>query len=227
MSQKLSVREKRLLFLCLAAVFLVGNLFAFREFNVRHKALKTELADLQEQVTTNRILLSDKEFWEKRSNWLDKNMPYTASAGRAQGQLLEALQTSALDHELTVSNQTLLEPLALEHGNEVAVSLRVRGDQEKMMRWLLTLQSPEKFQAIKSFDMELDTRAQETTPQAQCNLTVARWFNPNPPPVATNTAPAIIPTTPETSTSLSTEEKDDSDDEPVNPLAPSDPLGGF
>ena len=140
--------------------------------------------------------MNDRALYAKRQAWLEKTMPHTASAGKAQGQLLEDLRTSALDVGLKVDNENPLDALALDHANEVSVSLRLRGDQDTMLRWLLTLQSPEKFTAIKFIELELDSRAKEKTPQAQCNLTVARWFNPNPPPGATPVA-APVPETPE------------------------------
>lgn len=193
MKRTLNDREKRLLFFCLLTIFIVINVIALREFNVRRKALSASLNELTEQVRENEGLLSDRGFLEKRKAWLKKNMPYTNSAGKAQGQLLEDLQNAALDSELKISNQTLLEPLALDHFNEVAVNIRIRGDQEKMMHWLVTLQSPEKFTTIKSIELELDSRAKEKTPQAQCNLTIARWFNTEAPPQETSPVPAAPP----------------------------------
>lgn len=223
MKRSLNVREKRLLFLCLGTIFLVGNGLALREFTAKRKGILGSLEQLAEQATVNQALLSDRAFHEKHRAWLDQHMPYTESAGRAQGQLLEYLQNAALDNELTISNQTLLEPLELDHFNEVAVSIRIRGDQEKMLRWLLSLQSPERFQAIKSIDLELDSRAREKTPQAQCNLTVARWFNSEPPPQAAVPAslPASIPA-PATQPELEREREPEAD--PVNPLEISSPL---
>ena len=96
-----------------------------------------------------------------------------------------------------------------------------RGDQEKMLRWLLTLQSPEKFQAIKSIDLELDSRAKEKTPQAQCNLTIARWFNAKAPPVS----PAqTSPISPQTSPVSSPAPLEPEEEPAVNPLELSSPL---
>lgn len=193
MKRTLSDREKRLLGFCLLTIFIVINVIALREFNMRHKALTASLDQLTAEVRENEGLLSDRAFIEKRKAWLKKNMPYTNSAGKAQGQLLEDLQNAALENELKISNQTLLEPLALDHFNEVAVNIRIRGDQEKMLHWLVTLQSPEKFTTIKSIELELDNRAKEKTPQAQCNLTIARWFNTEPPPQGASPVPAVAP----------------------------------
>lgn len=193
MKRSLSPREKRLLLLCLGALFVAVNLLALREFTLRRVAAASGLQELVEQQVSNRAWLNDRDFWNKRMNWLDETMPRTNSAGKSQGELLEEIQNTALDHELKISNQTLLEALALDHYNEVAVNVRVRGDQDKMLRWLLTLQSPEKFQAIKSLELELDSRAREKTPQAQCNLIIARWFNTMPSGGGTAPAPVPVP----------------------------------
>lgn len=181
MSRSLNQREKRLLLACLTVILLVANALGYREFNSRRKALAASIVTLDEQSRANHAWLNERAVWDKRMKWLDSKMPYTGSAGRSQGQLLEELQTSALDSELKITGQTLLEPLELDHCFEVAVNIKLRGDQEKMLHWLLTLQTPEQFQVMKSFELELDPKAKEKTPQAQCNLTLARWFNKNPP----------------------------------------------
>jgi hypothetical protein len=181
MSRTLNQREKRLLVGCITVILLVANLLLFNDFSGRRKALTTSITQLEDQSKSNHVWLNDRAFWDKRMKWLASKMPYTDSAGRSQGQLLEELQTSALDAELKITGQTLLEPLALDHANEVAVNIKLRGDQDKMLRWLMTLQAPEKFQSMKSLELELDPKAKEKTPQAQCNLTLARWFNPSPP----------------------------------------------
>lgn len=217
MSRSLNPREKRLLIAVLGTLFIVANLLLLREYTSRRQAASSGLSQLKEQLASNKIWLNDQTFWEKRQGWLENHMPYTDSSGRSQGQLLEEIQTAALDAGLTVSNTTLLEPAALDHANEVAVTLRLRGDQDTMLRWLLTLQSPEKFQAIKALDLELDRRAREKTPQTQCNLTIARWFNPNPPP-STNPNPPQPPPTTDPSP------EQDYDDEPINPLELSSPI---
>lgn len=106
-------------------------------------------------------------------------MPNTDSLGRAQGQLLEDIQNDALDWGIIAEQPTL--PLASTPNSsfrEVTVSVRLRGDQTTVLSWLATLQSPEKFQAVRELQIEIDSRAREKTPQVICNLTLARWFKP-------------------------------------------------
>jgi len=203
MKRSLNSREKRLLMACLLTIFIVINFLAYRTYSTRNKSLNGRIQALDQQSKENRIWLDQKAKWQKRSKWLQANMSYTESAGRSQGQLLDELQTSALDAGLKVSNPTLLEPTQVATPknpddivcNEVAVSLRVRGDQNKLLNWLLTLQSPERFRSMKGFEIELDTKAKEKIPQAQCNITLARWFNPVAPPGAPppDATPAVEP----------------------------------
>jgi hypothetical protein len=190
MKRSLNQREKRLLIGCLLTLFVAINVLAFRSFSSRRSDLKTAISRLKEQSVSDKIWLDQKGLWQKRAKWLDANMTYTDSPGRSQGQLLEELQTTALDAGLKVTNQTLLEsPPAGEFYKEVAASVHVRGDQDKLLRWLLSLQSPERFQPMKAFEIELDPKAKEKVPQAQCNLTLAKWFNPNAPLSASDVLP--------------------------------------
>lgn len=179
MAQKLSSREKKLLLLCVGVLLFMGFAILVNDFLQRRSAALQKIAILQAQKSENATWMADREFWAKRRNWLIEKMPVAESLGRAQGQLLEDLQNQALEYGIT-SEQPTLPPLAAPNENfrEVTVSIRLRGDQITVLRWLSTLQSPEKFQAVRVLDLEIDTRSREKTPQVICNLTVARWFKP-------------------------------------------------
>lgn len=179
MAQKLTSREKNLLLGCVGVlVFMVFAIF-MNSFLQRRSTALQKIATLKAQKSENDTWMADRFFWEKRRGWLVETMPATESLGRAQGQLLEDLQNQALEYGIT-SEQPTLPPLAAPNENyrEVTVSMRLRGDQLTVLRWLSTLQSPEKFQAVRLLDLEIDTRSREVTPQVVCNLTVARWFKP-------------------------------------------------
>lgn len=178
MSRSLTTREKNLLLLCATVLVFMGLAIITNSFMGRRKAALEKIAELESEKRTNDAIVADQTFWDKRRNWLTEKMPKTESLGRAQGQLLEELQSQALDLGITIQQQTLPEAVTTADYREVAVNLRVRGDQTVLLQWLAGLQSPEKFQAIKEFKLELDTKAKEKTPQALCNLTVARWFKP-------------------------------------------------
>jgi hypothetical protein len=175
---KLSTREKRLLGLCVGALALMASIILANEFFQRRSAALSTIARLESEVTQNETWLSDRAYWEKHAAWLAQNMPNTDSLGRSQGQLLEEIQNATLDLQLRIERQTLLEPVSQPSYREVSVNVRIKGDQEVILRWLATLQSPEKFQHIKEIDYEIDSRAKAPKPQAECDLTLARWFKP-------------------------------------------------
>lgn len=179
MAQKLTSREKNLLLLCVGVLAFMGFAILGNSFLQRRSAALQKIASLEAQKSENDTWMADRAFWEKRRDWLTEKMPTTESLGRSQGQLLEFLQNEALQNGFT-EEQPTLPPLAAPNENyrEVTVSLRLRGDQIKILQWLSTLQSPEKFQAVRELKLEIDSRSREKTPQVVCNLTLARWFKP-------------------------------------------------
>jgi hypothetical protein len=180
MAQKLTPREKNLLALCVGVLVLMALAIVVNDFLQRRKTAVEKIATLQALKSENDTWMADRNFWDKRRTWLVEKMPSTESLGRAQGQLLEDLQNQALEFGITTEQPTL-PPLAAPTDNyrEVTVSMRLRGDQTIVLQWLATMQSPEKFQAIRQLKLEIDSRAREKTPQVVCNLTLARWFKPD------------------------------------------------
>ena len=178
MALALTHREKRLLVACVGTLILVGGMYAVSDFMERRQVLDQQIVELERELQENQGWYNDRAFWDKRSNWLRATMPATESLGQAQAFLLEDVQNDALDLSFKIEKQDLLDPVSNANYREVAVDVRLRGDQTQIIGWLATLQSPERFQAIKELEIELDPRAREKTPQAVCNLTLARWFKP-------------------------------------------------
>ncbi len=180
MAAKLTPREKNLLLLCVAVLVVMTGMILTKQFLDRRKAALEKIVSLQRQKAENDGWAKEQPFWEKRRLWLADRMPGTDSLGRAQGQLLEDIQNEALEWGI-IAEQPTLPPLASTPNpayREVTISVRLRGDQATVLSWLATLQSPEKFQAVRELQIEIDTRAREKTPQVICNLTLARWFKP-------------------------------------------------
>jgi hypothetical protein len=183
MALALTPREKKLLGACISALLLMATFIALKQFLDRRTAVLARINSLQAEKEENSQWMADRDFWDKRSAWMEQNMPTTESLGTAQAKLLEEIQNVALDYQLQVQKQQLLPDSADSKANaavyrEVAVEVRLRGDQTTLLGWLATLQSPEKFQAIKQLELEIDSKAKEKTPQALCNLVLARWFKP-------------------------------------------------
>ena len=172
----LSNREKNLLWLCLGVLVLMASAVLGNVFLGKRKVVLERLTSLQQQKEANEQWLNDRAYWDKHSDWLEKHMPTTESLSRSQAKLLEELQAGADAREIRLENPELIPAVTTADYREVAVSMRLSGEQTILLQWLTTLQSPETFQVIKVLDFEIDTRSKEPKPQGRCNLTVARWF---------------------------------------------------
>ncbi len=176
----LTVREKWLLGLCLGVIFVVGNAFAARS------VLKV-LRGSDAKIATLRSTLADHEMWVEetpkaaaRDAWLAETMPPLggASMGKLQGELIQSLQDDLFERKLRIERQSLQDIVNSAFYTEVSVRLEVKGAESAVLEWLTTLQGPEKFQVIKSLELELDNRSKEIEPQAECEITIARWYHP-------------------------------------------------
>ena len=153
----LTVREKWLLGLCFGVIFAVGNGFA-----------------------DNEMWLDDAPKGEARENWLVANMPKMTgnTLGKLQGDLIQSLQDELFNRKLRIDQQSLQEIVNETFYTEVAVRLEVEGAETAVIDWLTTLQGPNQFQIIKSLELELDNRSRDQEPQAECEITIARWYHP-------------------------------------------------
>jgi Tfp pilus assembly protein PilO len=178
MALALTPREKKLLLGCIGSLVLVGGMLGANEFLNRRREALERITTLENELVELKMLFEDREFWNKRAKWLRETMPATESLGQAQAKLLEDVQNDALDLTLKLEQQRLLEPVSNENYREVAVEVRLRGDQMTLLEWLAGLQSPERFQAVKALEFQIDSKAKEKTPQAICEITLSRWFKP-------------------------------------------------
>jgi hypothetical protein len=55
------------------------------------------------------------------------------------------------------------------------VRLKLTGTLEDVVRWLVDVQQPDKFQAVTTFSL----KSQEKPPAVDLELEVARWYSPH------------------------------------------------
>ncbi|MCB1243253.1 MAG: hypothetical protein H7A54_16965 [Akkermansiaceae bacterium] len=178
--RNLSSRETKLLAGCLITIFLMGNLFGIRYLVKNLGGAQSKLASLRLELQEQELRLGDSEYWQVRKAWLESHMPAAPeSIGRAQGEMLQQIQDDVHNRKLSLTKQSLIEPVKTEHYQEIAVTLEVRGPETGVTDWLLTLQDVGKFQVIKSFKYEPDRKSREKEPQIEADVTLARWFRPS------------------------------------------------
>lgn len=177
----LTAREKWMLAGCFAVIFLVANGFAARYIAKNLRGSGDQIRLLENEIADAEMWLGDAEKADVRERWLMEKMP-RAEGGRLTkelGDLLQELQDDLFEKKIKIEQQSMQEVVRETFHAEVAVRLNVRGEQAAIFDWLTGLQDPEKFVVIKALELKLDSKSKETEPQAVCQITVARWFDPD------------------------------------------------
>ncbi len=195
----LTAREKWMLGLCLGVIFAIGNGFAARSVLKVLRGSDAKIASLKSTLGDHEMWVEEAPKAEARERWLSANMPRMAgnTLGKLQGDLIQSLQDDLYNRKLRIDRQSLQDIVYTPHYTEVAVRLEVEGPETEVVDWLTTLQGPDKFQIIKDLELELDTRSRELVPQAECEITIARWYHPDTgEPVPTEAPTTEMPVEP-------------------------------
>lgn len=176
--RRLTDRERWLLGICLATLFVMVNMVVMQRVIVGLRSSNKQIRLLTNEQTQQEIWLREGDF-EDLERWIDENMPLLESAGKNQGELLQKVQNEVFERKLRLERQSLLEPEMTAYYKEVSINVIVRGQLDEINKWLTSLQKPEDFYVVKSMELALDTNSREKEPQARCNLTLAQWFKPD------------------------------------------------
>ncbi len=174
--------EMVLIGLCFLSVFFVGHLIAFKNYQTEVKKREKVLADLETRGDNPRLEkakatpAAQAKIWEDRMTWLDKTLPVMPSRDQAQAKLLEDLRQSAKKYALDIDGLSFVKPAKTPYYQEVAVKIHLDGPERKVYQWLSEIQSPSKFQAIKSLRMRPEGR--RSRPDGDCEIIIARLFKP-------------------------------------------------
>lgn len=172
----LTPKEKRLFILLLAVVFLVANLIGLPWLQRQQKQLTARITDLRSQQETADVWMKEKDLWTERKTWLDANQPKMTNSGDASSSFLKLLQESAKQNKIKIIDQKLLEPERQSGYQAVSVRMTVNGNMEAIVKWLSTLQQPDKFQAVLKFNLKREGEGDNM----RCDLDLARWYAATP-----------------------------------------------
>jgi hypothetical protein len=167
--------EKRLLILFGLAIFLMGTFYLVSYLLDIESGLALKIRGLEANANTDQSWLREKQFWLDRKQWIDQKQPRVATGAVPQSELLQSLTSSAQSHKLTIQEQSFADAKSTANYQAVAVRLKLTGALEDVIRWLVEVQQPEKFQAVTNFSL----KSQEKPPAVDLELEVARWYSPH------------------------------------------------
>lgn len=174
----MSDREKKLLFLALAAVFIIANLFAFKQlYQPKMKNAEGRLQAAESKLEINKQAIETVGMFEKEIEWLARYEPKPANAQQTQTKLQQLVEREAQRNSLEIKRQKLqasVEDPGLSY-HRARMEIEVSGMESGLYRWLDRLHSPNEFRAITF--MRINPQKSDDT-MIDCQIVVEQWFLP-------------------------------------------------
>lgn len=171
----LTAKEKRLLMVLLGALFVLVNVIGLNMYLARLQGLQSAIVKRQSEAVENRAILEEGGVWLERAAWLDANQPIDDVATTDDdAKFYEFVESSAKNAGLSYQRR---DAGTLPHSDvlaEVFDTSQVKGTMEALVKWLVQLQDPAAFRAVK----QITIRSGEP-PQVLAEVTVARWYRPS------------------------------------------------
>lgn len=166
--------EKRLLFALLGLV-LLGTLVVGSDFYLdRRDELRAERTTLENEWIAIRTLFEEKEMWEMRANWLERNQPaFTTNEEIAQA--IHEVSQAKDETGFTTSKLNLLPNERTPEYVQAGVSLTAQGDLSAIFRWIYDLTRPESFRVVRTLKLAPD---REDSESVVAQMELLRWYAP-------------------------------------------------
>ena len=170
----LAPNEKTLLLLLCGALFVAVNMAGIRSFLKARDGLRKAI------VTGTSDLTLDKNWIEIGSSlapadaWINSHPMPRFLPDEASSQLLKSEREEAEKAGLKVIEENLLPPLETPYGPTVAVSVKLTGPFEGVVRMLFALQSPTTWRTIEKLALKSDSQP----PNVLADLELHQYFQP-------------------------------------------------
>lgn len=161
---KKSEKVLLVLFALLFVVIIGGGLASYAWG--QYQAALDENDGLRSRLAEMRRAVAEGAEWQRRSSWLDENVPQFPSRQAASSRLLETIQVEAAKTGLNLAGREFVEPVARPategedaeapggYFDQAAVKLNLVSVQERtLFSWLHALQRPESFLGVTRFQM--------------------------------------------------------------------------
>ena len=173
----MNAREQRLAILLVAVLVFGGGWAVFKRMSQWKASISSRESELVSKKAEADALLSQKDFWKTRSEWLAAKQPvYPAKRADADNAIDELIRDTARANGITIITPQAEEPEHLEAADSTSASMMIsaKGPLEKMLRWLHGLQKPEAFISIKGLALAPDP---EDPAQVEVtNLRIQKWY---------------------------------------------------
>ncbi|MBX3741964.1 MAG: hypothetical protein KF712_13290 [Akkermansiaceae bacterium] len=176
----MSPREKNLLLIFGAAVFIILNVLAFKLFTKKRNEITANRAMAEQALEQAHIISERRDEVLDDVEWLGKHEPAPAAYQDVQSNLQQLVEREAQIAGLTIKpNSQKLLPTDQTEGNHyhrAKVQVTVTGTEKALFEaWLGRLNNPEQFRAATNLLLKPDN-TDDT--KIDCTAVIEQWFVP-------------------------------------------------
>jgi hypothetical protein len=172
---RMTKRERALAGIVLAALLVLGN-FILLNFIARKKTqLDADRAARAAEVENLDLLFAEKDLWTGRNEWIHARQPVLSNESTAGVELLDEVKKLAQETGVTLSSPAIGTPSQGPDFRSVSLNFETRSPAESLVRFLHSLQKPERFIALESANLQID--AQDQT-KLHGRFRIGKWYAP-------------------------------------------------
>lgn len=169
-------REKVLAFAVGGVVAILVNLFLISFFLKHQRALASERAEKQLNLTGMQILLTDADLWQQRDVWLRAKQPPLLSEAKAGDELLQHVRKVAQDNTVLIDQPPSIRNVERRPQYvSASIELETKSTWEALLNFLHALQGPDRFIVFETATLRQDP--QDKT-QMRGKFRIAKWYAP-------------------------------------------------
>ncbi|MEI6351618.1 MAG: GspMb/PilO family protein [Verrucomicrobiota bacterium] len=172
--KRLSARERIMVAVVAAILFVLGNMALLSSLAERHRQLSSDLATKNTELAALKTILSDREQGAKRDAWLTATQPKLTNQSQAGVVLLDQVRQVAKASDVLLENPEIGSMDSSQPTRQsVTVMIQTKSSWAALVKFLNGLQQPDQFIVFESANFQSDS----TDPaQMRGRLRIAKWY---------------------------------------------------
>lgn len=165
--------ERRLLVIFCIMLALVGGLVLSQKLRGWQREIDRRERDAELAQIEADALLAEATEWNAKGAWLLDKQPAAVSSQEADQELLDTVSKKAADQGLTIIAKQLQEQQQTDYYQQFGVTVTVKGELEKVFRWIYDLQKPGEFRVVPALKIVPD---KEDPAKVTATVQIWRWY---------------------------------------------------
>jgi hypothetical protein len=170
----LAPSEKNLLFILGGAVFIALNMMGLHTFLQTKSGVQKAMIAVKSELSSDRNLVELGRALKPADSWITAHPMPRMAPDDASAQLLKLERDEAEKAGLKIAEENILPSQETPYGPTVAVSVKLTGPFEGVVRMLFALQSPTAWRTLEKLALKSDTQP----PNVVVDLEIHQYFLP-------------------------------------------------